>query len=428
MNTDDLTNGELQGLPPRERIAAMVLAANPHRHTFLGWQHYRATRKQLVPPPRLTVRQKRQLPDDRAYDYDIYRRLTNMNLPLQDTPMLLKVRQVVERRLQGNTLRLNSPTMPGIMVSGWGNHGKTAAVCAVGAAFEDAWLELHEHLNPESFPGTWDLHAPVVYVQTPVTATPKSLCETILNFFAPDRWKFTLPQLIRQVADSLRDHGVKALIIDDVNRLRMHRADDQDVLDLLRGLMSFNVTLILTGVNIPGTGLLREAAFNHRTRQWTLPPLEATRVHGMEVTQIERRFELVEIDRFRYDTPKEMQAFVTHLQGIEDHLRLLKAKKGMLTSGSMPEYLMRRTNGVIGLLSRLIEDGAQEAMSSGKENIDTDLLDGIIIGRDISDQESDRVGIAKDAPPADRSSTGKKRGKPRNTVFDDRGPHDEAVG
>ncbi|MFJ5071636.1 hypothetical protein ACIQC7_34990 [Kitasatospora sp. NPDC088556] len=77
--------------------------------------------------------------------------------------------------------------------------------------------------------------------------------------------------------------------IDDINRLRMYRADDQDVLDLIRSLMSFDVTLILTGVNIPGTGLLREAVRNPTTGQLMLPPLEGTRVHGLEVTQIERR-------------------------------------------------------------------------------------------------------------------------------------------
>ncbi|MFG2783939.1 hypothetical protein ACGFY7_39670 [Streptomyces prunicolor] len=84
----------------------------------------------------------------------------------------------------------------------------------------------------------------------------------------------------------------------------MHRADDQDVLDLIRTLMGLGVTLILSGVNIPGTGLLREARFDRKTKQWVLPPLESTRVHGLEVTQTERRFELVELDRFRYETPR----------------------------------------------------------------------------------------------------------------------------
>ncbi|MFD6888811.1 AAA family ATPase [Streptomyces sp. NPDC059957] len=118
------------------------------------------------------------------------------------------------------------------MIIGSGNHGKTATVCAVTAAFEDTWLDLHNHLNPTAIEGTADLHAPVVYVQTPVTASPKGLCQSILNFFGPPSPHRTLTQLIRQVAASLRDHGVRALILDDINRLRMHRADDQDVLDL----------------------------------------------------------------------------------------------------------------------------------------------------------------------------------------------------
>ncbi|MEV0372171.1 TniB family NTP-binding protein [Streptomyces sp. NPDC050636] len=424
MIPDEGAAGRPEGLPSRARIAALVLTASQHRDSYDGWQHYRNNRGLLLPPPRLTVRQWRMLPEDRQMDYDLYRQLTNVNLPVQETPMLEKITRLLNRRLQGNALRRDSPTMPGVMVSGWGNYGKTATVCSVAAAFEDMWLDLHHHLNPTAIEGTVDLHTPVVYVQTPVTATPKSLCESILNFFGPERWKMTLPQLIRQVADSLRDHGVKALIIDDINRLRMHRADDQDVLDLIRALMSFNVTLVLTGVNIPGTGLLREATFNRKSRQWMLPPLESARVHGLEVTQIERRFELVELDSFHNTTPTEMKAFTDHLHGVEAHLRLLKAKEGMLTTGSMPEYLMRRTDGVIGLLGRLLEEGAQEAMITGKEMIDEALLDGIVIGRDTP---ADEAGPGLKPP---RTNTGRatekpkrKSRKPRNTVFDDKGPH-----
>ncbi|MFF3543291.1 AAA family ATPase [Streptomyces platensis] len=311
--------------------------------------------------------------------------------------------------------------MPGIMVSGWGNHGKTATVCSIAAAFEDMWLDLHSRLNPSSIAGTWDLHAPVAYIATPITAKPKSLCEAILTFFGPDRRNMTLPQLIQQVADSLRDHGVKVLIIDDVNRLRMHRADDQDVLDLVRALMGFNVTLILTGVNIPGTGLLREAIWDRTKRHWVLPQLETTRVHGLEVTQTERRFELVELDRFRYDTPADMQVFLNHLRGIEVHLRLAKAKKGM------PEYLMRRTDGVLGTLGRRLADGAQAAMDSGRERIDENLLDEIVIGRHVpADEIGPSTGASAPAEPGTtKEDSSKKPGgrRPgRNTTFDDAGP------
>ncbi|WP_245606245.1 TniB family NTP-binding protein [Streptomyces himastatinicus] len=399
----------------------MILGGHPPRDTYVGWQHYRTHCGLLVPAPVISLQQWSVIPESRRADYDLYRQLTNTNLPLQDTPMHDKVGKLIRRRLRGNTMKQDDPTRAGIMVSGWGNYGKTASVCSAGAAFEDQWLELHSYLNPGALPGTRDLHAPVVYVSTPVTATPKSLCASILGFFrAQTRKSATLPELVRQVADSLHDHGVKALILDDISRLRMHRADDQDVLDLMRAFMSLDVTLILTGVNIPGIGLLREAKWNKKTRQWEMPPLESTRIHGLEITQTEHRFELIELDRFRDTTPKQIQAFVDHLEGIEQHLRLLNAKEGMLTGGTMPEYLMRRTDGVVGLLGRLLEDGAQEAMESGKELIDESLLDEIVLRRDEPEQPPDEPVI-----PADPLATGKKTSQAkrrRNSVFDDHGP------
>nr|BAJ19038.1 putative ATP/GTP-binding protein [Streptomyces sp. SANK 62799] len=411
----------VEGLPSRARIAELILGSRPPLDTYIGWQHYRTHRDLLVPASVISPQQWSMLTESRQYDYDLYRELTNANLPLQDTPMHDKVGRLIRRRLSGNTRKKNDPTRAGVMVSGWGNYGKTASVCSAGAVFEDQWLRLHGALNPGALPGTRDLHAPVVYVSTPVTATPKSLCASILGFFrAPTRKSATLPELVRQVADSLHDHGVKALVLDDISRLRMHRADDQDVLDLMRAFMSLDVTLILTGVNIPGIGLLREATWNKKTRQWEMPPLESTRIHGLEITQTEHRFELIELDCFRYVTPEQIHAFVNHLDGIERHLRLLNATEGMLTAGTMPEYLMRRTGGVVGLLGRLLEDGAQEAMESGKELIDESLLDEIMLRRDEPEHAPDEPVIPPDPPTAEKKTPQAKR--PRNTTFDDHGP------
>lgn len=411
----------LEGLPSRARIAELILGGHPPRDTYVGWQHYRTHYGLLVPGPVISLQQWPTIPESRKADYDLYRQLTNANLPLQNTPMHDQVGKLIRRRLRGNTMKQDDPTRAGVMVSGWGNYGKTASVCSAGAVFESQWLELHSYLNPQALPGSRDLHAPVVYVSTPVTATPKSLCTSILGFFrAPTRKTATLPELVRQVSDSLHDHGVKALILDDISRLRMHRADDQDVLDLMRAFMSLDVTLILTGVNIPGVGLLREAKWNKKTRQWEMPPLESTRIHGLEITQTEHRFELIEIDRFRYNTPGQIQAFINHLEGIEQHMRLLNAKQGMLTAGTMPEYLIRRTGGVVGLLGRLLEDGTQEAMESGKELIDESLLNEIVLRRDEPEQPPDELVIPIDPPTADKKSRQMKRR--RNSVFDDHGP------
>lgn len=45
----------------------------------------------------------------------------------------------------------------------------------------------------------------------------------------------------------------------------------------------------------------------------------------------------------------------------------------------MSEYLFRRTDGVVGLLERLIEDGCTQAIDYGDERLSTGLLDGIDI-------------------------------------------------
>ncbi|MEU2415167.1 TniB family NTP-binding protein [Streptomyces sp. NPDC013099] len=420
--TRALSHGDpLEGLPSRSKIAELILGGHPPRDTYVGWQSYRSRRGLLIPAPAISPQQWRTTSESRRADYDLFRHLTNANLPLQDTPMHDKVGRLIRRRLRGNTMKQDDPTRAGVMVSGWGNYGKTASVCSTAAVFEDHWLQMHSYLKPGTLPGTRDIHAPVVYVSTPVTASPKSLCSSILGFFRAERRKSaTLPELVRQVADSLHDHGVKGMILDDVSRLRMHRADDQDVLDLIRAFMSLDVTLILTAVNIPGIGLLRESKWNRRTGQWEMPPLESTRIHGLEITQTEHRFELIELDRFRYTTPKQIQAFVNHLDGIERHLRLLNAKRGMLTEGTMPEYLMRRTGGVVGLLGRLIEDGAQEAMDSGREVLDEDLLDEIVLRREEMTDAPDEPSSPPPAPAARRTSGAKRR--PRNTVFDDHGP------
>ncbi|MGX1676016.1 hypothetical protein [Streptomyces sp. NPDC055400] len=203
----------------------------------------------------------------------------------------------------------------------------------------------------------------------------------------------------------------------------MHRADDQDTLDLIRAFMSMNVTLVLVGVDILGSGLLRQGHWDEKTRQWVLPSSQHARVHGLEATQTERRFDLVELDRFRYSSPAQITAFRDHLAGLQANLRLLKAPPGMLTGGAMPEYLMRRTDGVLGLLERLIEDGCQEAMDSGKELLDEALLDDIVLSLDDPDRDP-QAGEVPDIPGSSRPAPAKGRasGRRRNTVFDDHGP------
>jgi hypothetical protein len=216
------------------------------------------------------------------------------------------------------------------------------------------------------------------------------------------------------------------LLLDDITRLKMHRADDQDTLDLIRALMSMHTTLVLIGVNIPGSGLLREGRHDPRTGQWVFPP--PAHAFGDDVsTQTERRFDLVHLQPFRYDTAEHIAAWVAHLAGLEQHLRLFHAAPGMLSAGTMPEYLFRRTGGLVGLLERLVEEGCAEALDTGAETLTENLLDDITInlGNDPRrDPDAEEIPAVPSARPA---ATAKARRRPRNTVFDDHGPGEPAA-
>ena len=229
------------------------------RETVAGWTRWRLTRHGFTPAPVVTIAEWRAMSPRSRQLHDLHRAATHASLAFQETPMSAAVARLLGARIQGNALKCTPATRAGVMISGGGYQGKTETACEVAAAFEDQWLALHGQLNPDAMAGTRDLHIPVAYAQTPVTATPKSICQAILGFYgAPAHYSWTLPQLVRSVRESLHDHGTKVLILDDITRLRMHREADQDALDLIRSLMGMHVTLVLIGVDIPGSGLLAE--------------------------------------------------------------------------------------------------------------------------------------------------------------------------
>jgi hypothetical protein len=394
------------------------------RTTWEGWQQWRATRGSFIPAPRLSLTGYQALsPRGRAL-HDLHRTATHVNLRLQETPMSRKVSELMRGRLQNNAVKFMPGTRDGLMISGGGFQGKTETACWAAAEFEDLWREIYRQLLPGHTPGTRDLFVPVAYCRLPVRATPKALCKTILDVYG-DPHPSTLDDMIRAVRDAVRDHNTTALLIDDVTRLRMHRGDDQDTLDLIRELMDLNVTLVLIGVDIPGSGLLRGAYADPHTSQWAFPGIKGGRSHNpAAATQTERRFDLVDLDPFGYSTPAGIAAFLQHLAGIEDQLRLLRSSGGMLTTGGMPEYLFRRTHGIVGLLRRLIEDGCAKAIATGEEQLTPELLAGTAIRlgnpADLDPGAGEIPPIPQDvelpAPP--RKKPGKR---PRNTVFDDHG-------
>lgn len=403
----------------RDDLAWVLPAPATARETADGWRRWRVTRNDFVPAPRLSLATYKRMGPQRRLRHDLHRAATHANLAMQETPMSAAVARALWSRLHNNALKHKPTTRPGLMINGGGYQGKTETACEVAAAFEDQWLQVHDQINPHAIPGTRDLTITVAYVQTPVTATPKSVCEAILDFYGADHPKrMTLPQMVHAVRTSLYDHGTKVLLLDDISRLRMHREADQDALDLLRSLMSMHLTLVLIGVGIPDSGLLTEG---RRLGSDAVPSSKTgRRSNPQAATQTARRFDLIDLDPFRYDTPADIHAWVTHLAGIEDQLRLFRAKPGMLTSGTMPEYLFRRTNGIVGLLERLIEDGCAHAIDNDAERLTVDLLDTVDINLGTIDGRDATAGEIPAIPPRTPAQRGRNH-KPRNTVFDDEG-------
>jgi hypothetical protein len=393
------------------------------RETAAGWECWRLSRHSFVPAPQLDLASYRRMSAREKTLHNLHRAATHANLAFQETPMSAAVSRIMGSRIQTNALKQKPTTRAGLMINGGGYQGKTETACEVAAAFEDYWLALHEQLNPDAVPGTRDIVATVAYVQTPVTATPKSTCQAIMDFYGADHKNMTLPQLVYAVRASLYDHATRVLILDDITRLKMHREADQDALDLLRSFMSMHVTVVLIGVGIPTSGLLREGRHDPRSGQWVLSPIRRGGEGRNEAaaTQTERRFDLVNLDPFRYDTPEDIAAWVTHLGGIEQQLRLFRAAPGMLTAGAMPEYLFRRTAGIVGLLERLIEDGCTQVIDSGAEHLTTTLLDDIELNLGNLPDRDPTAGEIPQVPPQPPKIKKPRRAKSRNTVFDDHG-------
>lgn len=393
--------------------------AIPDRETVEGWSKWRLTRNDFVPAPSLTLSRYKTLGPRERQLYDLHRTATHVNLPLLETPMSAKLTRFMRRRLVNNALKQSPVSRPGLMITGGGYQGKTETACEIAAAFEDDWVNLCTRLGIEHRAGTRDIHAPVAYVQTPVTATPKSLCQAILDFYGADYKTMGLARLTRLVRVSLHDHGTLVLLLDDITRLKMHRASDQDTLDLIRALMDMHTTLVLIGVDIPGSGLLNGAVYDDHTGQWTFPPARNNLGDDLS-TQTQHRFDLLHLEPFQDRLDHQIGAWITHLRGVERHLRLLKAKPGMLSAGNMPDYLFERTGGVLGFLGRLIEDACAEAIESGAEQLTEKLLETIEIN---TANDVNRDKDAGEIPPIPPNAPS-RRTKPkhfRNTVFDDHG-------
>src|SRR5260221_5468174 len=181
------------------------------------------------------------------------------------------------------------------------------------------------------------------------------------------------------------------------------------------------------GVDPPGGALRRGGKCAAGDGRSASPPLPKNKIYLNDdpaATQTDRRFDLINLNPFDYTSNAHIIAWHRHLVGIEEQIRLFNAPRtGLLTTGTMPEYLYNRTRGVMVLLERLIEDACHLAITNGSETLTESLLDEIDPDMGCDPRRDPEAGEVPAVPGATAKSATemKARNKIKNGSFDDKG-------
>jgi len=392
--------------------------------TAVGFRRWAEGRNETTArPPVVSVAEYAAMDDRARRRYDLQRAVSNANIDLISTPMVEELRLGIEDRVWANALDRSPGPVEGIMVSGGGAQGKTAAVQAICADFLDDWVDLHGLANTTSYTGARDAHEPVVYVPIPTDPTCKSLCGAILDAVG-EPWfrREELGILRKRVLASLRELGVRVLLLDDITRIKMHRADDQSVLDLIRAIQDCGATLILVGVAIPGSGLLSEGRHDDDVPVTLTAQKGQLRRRAVEdedqYTQTERRFKLLHVRNYSYHDKRSRREWIELLVALGAQLRLVgmdpETPGKLLIEGDLPEYLFGRTGGVVGTLCRLVTEACRVAARTpdpvtGEERLTRQLLDGVRANFSAEEGRVAEVGEIPDIPTVRTTATDPKR-------------------
>lgn len=246
-----------------------------------------------------------------------------------------KAAQVAMDTLQGLMQRPVQPRMPNLLIVSEPNNGKTTIV----RRFRDLCGE--GYVNEEADPVK-----PIILAESPPSADEKGLYISLLErFFATYRASDPVAKLRYQVIDLFRSCHVKILIIDELHSLLTGSAVKQ------REVMNA-IKLLCNELMIPIVGV--------GTR-------EAVRVLHTD-PQHASRFDVMTLPL--WDLNKEFQQL---LSGFEKVLPL--HEPSLLYKPELATLLHSISEGSIGNLHRLIIECAKEAIESGAEKIDKQLIE-----------------------------------------------------
>jgi len=226
------------------------------------------------------------------------------------------------------------PRMQNLLIVGESNNGKTTLIDHFGELYGSAYV------NNDSEPVR-----PVIIAEAPSAPDEKGLYISILErFTTPYRPSDPVAKLRYQVIHMMRDCHVKILIIDELHSLLAGTAGKQ------REVMNA-IKLLCNELRIPIIGV---------------GTIDAVRILHTD-PQHASRFEVAKLPKWKLD--KEFQMLVASFQ------RILPLKKpSNLHQREKIMQIHSICSGNIGDLHRLMIECATEAIKSGKEEIDQDII------------------------------------------------------
>ena len=318
-----------------------------------------------------------------------------------------------------------------VMVMGAPGVGKTTAMteCMFALAssfytrqFGEAWITTDPRrlLRPYENRDGDKLEAQAIFalpVRITENATPKGLMTAMLMSLAAATGDEALARMVGRsrsmdrgqlsltLAERLKVHGVRMILVDDIHFVRRNR-DGEEIINMLKAILnSSRAVFVIAGV--AGAGGLEVFA----------------QTAGSTQAQIGLRSVTVRMDAFdppsdaSAEAPDDLEEWALVVEALTSRVLLLRQSDEWWLEPETLVYLWKRTQGVFESLDRLLVNAAMEAIGE-QEYIDTELLETVRIS-DVADQTArERYGLG---PLVRRkpSRGARRRGPGRSALGDD---------
>lgn len=333
--------------------------SGPTRTNFEGFAEF-ATRT-IAPPTALSTRQLAKLNDDDLAAHHDARRRFVANLPIIASPVLLQVRNDLDKLMFANSERSPGDKVH-VGLSGPPGIGKTTAILDAGRHIHNQTIALHgseviDGLNRAP-------RVPVVYSTAPSVQNYRQFILSALRFFDPAAGG-TAHAIDTRLRVLMKAAGTQLVIFDDSHALRGRNTNMHLVEDSLKAFMNeAPVTIAFVG-----TGLM-ESIFFRSTGTNT----------DHSSAQLGHRLHHIEHPTYQRPSSANPGLFVGLLAALEAQLcrALPKHKPGTLSSATTARWIYDRTDGVTARAAKWLSAAAIDVVGN-EERITRAALEAALV-------------------------------------------------